>query len=487
MNNENIKKKAFSGAIWKFMERICAQGVSLLVSIIIARILVPEDYSVVSIVTIFFAFANVFISGGFNTALIQKKNADKEDYSSVLYLSLGISAIIYAALFFTAPYIAKIYEQPLLIPVLRVMSLILPVNALKSVLCAYISATLQFKKFFYATIGGTVISAVVGITMGIYGFGAWALVAQQMTNTVIDTVILWITTKLTFSLKVSLRKLKGLFSYGWKILTSSMLKVVYEEVNPLFIGLKFTGADLAYYSKGKNFPAMLTSTCNNTLSAVLFPVMSRYQDDKEQLLAKTRRFIRTSSYILFPAMLGFLAVADTFVQVLLTEKWMPAADYIKIFCVANMFDVIHTGNCETIKAMGRSDIFLKMEIIKKTSYFAIIGLFMLFSDSPTMLAMSAVACTVVAIIVNSIPNIKLLGYRVKYQIYDIIPNLLIAIIMCIITIVIALVPMNSILKLFVQVLIGGFSYIGLSIITKNESFRYLLEVARSMLKKKNND
>ena len=331
MDKKQIKTQALFSAIWKFLERIIAQLVSLVVSIILARILVPEDYSVVSLVAIFFTFANILISGGFNSALIQKKNADETDYSTVLLLCVIFSLVIYALLFFAAPFLASLYGQPLLIPIFRVMGLTLPINAVKSIWCAFISAHLQFKKFFFATIGGTLISAVVGISMAITGFGPWALVAQQMTNALIDTAILTLTTRIGFKFVFSFSRFKELFGYGWKVLVSSFIGTVYSQIVPLVIGVKYTSADLADYTKGKSFPELLSTTTTNTLAAVLFPVLSKFQDSKESLHNYTRLYIRLSSYVAFPLMLGLFAVADSFVSVLLTDKWLFAVHYIKIY------------------------------------------------------------------------------------------------------------------------------------------------------------
>lgn len=485
-SSESLRTKAFSSAIWKFMERFIAQCVSLVVSIILARILDPTDYSVVSIVTIFFTFSNVFISGGFNAALIQKKDADEEDYASVLFISLSISIVLYILLFLAAPYIAGVYNQDVLVPVMRVMGLTLPVNAIKSIVCAYISSSLQFRKFFLATIGGTIFSAILGIWMALQGFGSWALVAQQMSNTIIDTIILISTTRIHIVFKVSFQRIQKLFQFGSRIFASSMLIALYNELNPLFIGIKYSASDLAFYSKGKTFPALITSTTNNTLSAVLFPVMSKVQDDKEALLRYTRRFIRMSSFILFPAMLGFFAISDNFIRVVLTEKWMPASPYIKIFCIANMFDTIHTGNCETIKGMGRSDIYLKMELIKKSLYFATIGLFMLVTDSPVALALSAIVCTIIAIIVNSIPNIRLIGYSIKYQLADLLPNLSIAVIMCIVISLLSGLQVPAIAGLIIQIVVGITIYIMLAVLTHNENFHYMYGIIMTKLKRKGN-
>jgi O-antigen/teichoic acid export membrane protein len=478
MVEKNIGQKAFAGVIWKFSERIIAQLVSLIVSIIIARILDPNDYSVVSIVAIFFAFANVFISGGLNTALVQKKNADGEDYSAVLFLSLITAVLIYFVLFFMAPVIAKLYEQDILVPIIRVMSLTLPVNAIKSVLCAKISSDLAFKKFFFATIGGTAISAIIGISMAVNGFGAWSLVAQQMSNIVIDTLILSLITKLHLVFKISLPRVKSLFGYGWKVFVSSLIGVAYTEIVPSVIGIKYDASDLSYYTKGRSFPVLISSTTTSTFSAVLFPMLSKYQDDKDRLLEYTRFFIRMSSFVAFPVMLGFVAVSDSFVLLLLTEKWLPASPYIKIFCIAYMFDMIHIGNCETIKAMGRSDIYLIMEIIKKSAYFVTIATFMLLSNSPIVLSFAFIVCTCIATVVNSFPNKKLIGYTYKNQFADLFPNLLTSIILFFVVHAMNCLSVDTWIKLFIQIFVGFVTYLVLNLLIKNKSLMYILDVLK---------
>ena len=478
MDDKNIKKNVIGGVIWKFAERIIAQAVSLIVSIVIARLLDPSDYGVVSIVTVFFAFANVIISGGLNTALIQKKDADKDDYNTVFSISLIVSIVLYAILFVSAPFIAKIYNQPILVSIIQVLGLSLPIYALKSVVCAYISANLQFKKFFFATLGGTLISAVAGITMALNGFGAWALVAQQLTNTTIDTLILFCTTKLKLSFKMAFNRISGLMKYGWKILVSSLLGVTVNQINPLFIGLKYTSADLSFYTKGKSFPETLSSSITYTISAVLFPALSKYQDDKERLLQYTRMYMQLSSFVVFPVMLGFAAVAENFVRVLLGDKWLSTVYYIQIACFATMFDVVAAGNCETIKAMGRSDVFLKIEIAKKTGYFITLALFLIFSDSPQILALSLLVFAVIQIVINSIPNRKLIGYNVFNQIADLLPNLVMSLTMFVIVLLIGKLKINAMLLLLIQVSVGGIVYLALSLIFKNQSVNYIIDLLK---------
>lgn len=478
MNGQNIKKKVISGAVWKFAERIIAQAVSLIVSIIIARLLNPSDYGVVSIVTVFFSFANVIISGGLNTALIQKKEADKDDYNTVFTISFILAIFLYFALFLTAPFIAKIYKQPILVSIIRVLGFSLPIYALKSVVCAYISANLQFRKFFFATLGGTLTSAVVGIFMALNGFGAWALVAQQLTNTVIDTLILFLVTKLKLSFKMTFNRVKGLVQYGYKILLSSLLGVTVNQINPLFIGLKYTSADLSFYTKGRSFPETLSSSMTYTISSVLFPALSKYQDDKERLLQCTRLYMRIASFVVFPVMLGFAGVAENFVLVLLGEKWLPTVYYIQIASIATMFDVVAAGNCETIKAMGRSDIFLKIEVIKKIGYFITLILFLVFSNSPRVLAISLLVCTVIQVVVNSIPNRKLIVYKGIQQIKDIFPNFFIAIIMFFVVEIVGKIQINAIAVLCLQILTGMLVYLLIAILTKNKAISILVNIIK---------
>ena len=482
-NNKQLRKSTFDGIIWKLSERVCAQLVSLIVSLILARVLVPEDYSVVGIVYIFFAFCNVIVSSGLNTSLIQKRDADILDYSTVLYTTLGISVILYTVMFFAAGWIAEIYQKQLLVPIIRVMSVTFFINSLKSILGAYTSSNLQFKKFFFSTIIGTVISAIVGISMAYAGFGPWALVAQEMINSLIDTLVLLLSVRMKLEWSFSFDRLKQLFEYGWKIFVSSIVSVLYSQINPLIVGLKFTTADLAFYNRGSSFPNLINTSVSDTLSAVLFPVMSKVQDSKEDILNMTRRYIKLSTYVIFPMMVGMLSVADNFVRVVLTEKWIASVPYIQIFSLAYMFDMIMVGNLQAIKAIGRSDLVLKMEVIKKSIYFAVIFLFVFAAPSPEMLAVSSLVCTAVALVINTYPNRKLIDYYYRYQIADILPNLLLSVVMGISVFAVGRLPVPVLLLLVIQVASGIAVYVGMSILFRNENFCYLLNFLKSYLKK----
>lgn len=484
MDNSQLKKSAFTGMIWKLAERVGAQFVTLAISIILARLLTPDDYSVVGVVNIFFAFCNIFIIGGFNTALIQKKDADKQDYSSVLWVSLAISFVLYAALFIAAPWIGELYNKPLLGPVFRVMGITLIIDAVKAVVYAYVSNQLQFKKFFFATLVGTLGSAMVGIVMAFNGMGPWALVAQKMISSIADTLVLTFSSKFRVQLKVSLERIKQLFSYGWKIFVSSLISTTYDQLNPLIIGLRFSAVDLSFYTKGQSFPLALNYTLDGALTSVLFPVMSKVQDDKDRVLEYTRKFMRIASYVVFPSMVGFLAVSDSFVHVLLTDKWMPASIYIKLFCITYMFNIIQNGNLQTIRAIGRSDIILKLEILKKSLYFLVIFIAVFVAKTPEWLAAATILNTIIATIINTTPNRKLINYKRRDQFADILPNLILSAIMGAAVYAVNYLTIMPLLKLGLQLVVGAVVYVVLSIVTRNENFYYLLKMLKQYFLKR---
>lgn len=478
--SSDLKKLAFSGFAWQFAERMCAQLVSMIVAIVLARMLTPDDYSVIGIVTIFFTFCNILITGGFNTSLIQKKDADFIDYSTILYATLIMAIMLYGVMFFSAPWIASLYSKPELTLIIRVMGITFFADSLKSVLSAYVSSTMQFRKFFYSTIIGTVLSAFIGIYLAYKGFGPWALVIQQMSNTFIDTLILFVTTKFKVLFVFSIERFKVLFNYSWKLFVASIISVIYEEIVPLIVGLKYTSTDLSYYSKGKSFPNLIGSTINSAISTVIFSVMSKLQDQKEMILETTRLYIRVSSYVIFPVMLGFFAVSKSFVLLLLTDKWIACVPYIQIFCVSSMFNVVQNGNLQAIKAIGRSDISLKLEVIKKSLYLIVIVVFVLFSKNPIMLALTSIVCTMIALAVNTYPNRELIGYRYRYQLSDIGPNLLISSLMGMIVLSMNVFELSPGLLLALQFFAGVLVYVVLSMLTKNSNFYYLLDTLKEM-------
>lgn len=351
--------------IWCFAERCGAQLVTFIVSIVLARILAPEDYGKIALITVFTTILQVFVDSGLGTALIQKKNADELDFSSVFYFNFVVCIILYIGMFLAAPFIAQFYNDLSLTPIIRVISLTIIISGVKGIQQSYVSKNMLFKRFFYSTLGGTVFSAALGIGMAWAGAGVWAIVAQQLSNTAIDTLILWITVKWRPKKMFSWKRLKSLLSFGWKMLVSSLLETVYTNIRSLIIGKMYSSSDLAFYNQGDKLPNVIVNNINTSIDSVLLPTLSKEQDDKERVKNMTRRAIKVSTYIMSPLMMGLAFCATPIVEIVLTEKWLPCVPFLQIFCITYMFFPIHTANLNAIKAMGRSDLFLKLEIAKK--------------------------------------------------------------------------------------------------------------------------
>ncbi len=478
---DNLKTKVLSGLIWKFGERISAQLVTFIVSIVLARLLSPAYYGAIAIVNIFIALANVFVVAGFGNSLIQKKDADNVDFSSVFYFNIVLSLVIYIILFFCAPVIADFYNMEILSPVLRVLGLRLIVAGVNSVQHAYVSKHMMFKSFFWSTLFGTLLSGVVGIAMAYAGFGIWALVAQYMVNTTVDTIVLWVTVKWKPVLEFSFIRLKGLFSYGWKLLVSELLNTGYNELRSLVIGKGYSSSDLAFYTKGKSFPNLIVTNIISSIQSVLFPAMSERQDKKENVKAITRRSIRISSYVMLPMMCGLALIAEPFVRALLTDKWLPCVPFLQIYCFSFSLHPIHTANLQAIKAMGRSDLFLKLEIIKK-----IIGVIVLVISvkfGVLAIAMTGLLTTVISSVINSYPNVRLLKYRYVEQIKDLFNGIIPLTVMWVTVWLVRMININDILMMILQILVGIVVYVTVSSITKNESFLYIHSIIKELLKK----
>lgn len=479
---DNLTQQTFSGVIWKFAERFSAQLVSMVVSIILARILMPDDYGIVALVGIFITICNVFVSGGFGGALIQKKDADDIDFSSVFYISFVIALIFYLVLFFCAPLVAKLYENELITPILRVMGLRLPLASINSVQQAYVSRRMVYKKFFWATLIGTIISAVIGIWMAYTGYGVWALVAQDLINVIIDTLVLAIVDRWYPKLKFSFSKVKSLFSYGWKVLVASIIEAIYNDLRGLIIGIKYSSADLAYYNKGNNFPNIITNNINSSLNSVLFSALSKLQDEQQRLKEVVRRGMQVSSYVIFPCMIGLAVIADAFVKAILTEKWLPIIPYLQIMCFIGAIQSLDTANIQIMKALGRSDLFLKTEIIRRIV--GITGILISMPFGVFWIALSIVPTALIGLIINAIESKKLLGYAFKDQIKDIMPASILSILMGAIVYSISFVPLNATVVLVLQVLFGIIVYVLASVIFKIDSFSFICHTIKTLLKRK---
>lgn len=475
------KKTIVSGLIWRFSERISAQLVTLVVSIVLARLLSPDEYGAIAIVMIFITLANVFVTSGFGNSLIQKKGADNIDFSSVFFFNIIFSFIIYLILYFIAPYISNFYDMNILTPVIRVLALRIIIAGINSVQQAYVSKNMMFKRFFLSTLFGTVLSGIVGISMAYNGYGIWALVAQYLTNTTVDTIVLWFTVKWRPDFIFSYSRMRDMFKYGWKLLCSALLDSGYAQVRSLMIGKLYSPANLAFYDKGQQYPNLIVTNINASIGSVLFPVMANKQDDKKAIKEITRKAIKISSYIMWPMMVGLAIIAKPLISITLTDKWLPCAPFLQIACFNFAFWPIHTANLEAIKAVGRSDIFLKLETIKKVINITILILVMKYGVMA--IALSGVIGTIIGSFINAYPNQNLLNYKYTDQIKDILPSIALSLLMAICIYPIGNITMNKMLLMVIQIFLGGVIYLIGSKIFKFEQYEYIVEIIKENIAK----
>lgn len=475
-----MNKKVLVNFIWRFLERCGAQGVTFIVSIVLARLLEPKVYGTVALITVFITIMQVFVDSGMGNALIQKKDADDLDFSSVFYFNLIMCTALYLILFMLAPYIAAFYKMPDLVSVIRVLGIVIIISGVKNVQQAYVARNMMFKRFFFSTLGGTIGAAIVGIAMAYYGAGAWALVMQMLFNTFVDTMILWITIKWRPKKIFSMERLKYLFSYGWKLLVSTLLETVCNELRQLIIGKIYSSTDLAMYNQGKKFPQVIVSNINTSIDSVLLPSLSKEQDHVERVKMMTRRAIKMSTFIMMPFMFGLAVCAEPIVSLILTEKWLPCVPFLRVFCFSYAFYPIHTANLNAIKAMGRSDLYLKMEIWKKCV--VLLAIFSTMWISVEAMAYSMFFTTTISTIINAFPNKSLLKYGWSEQMRDILPQIGIALVMGITVYLIQYIRMSTGVTLAIQIIIGVIVYIGMSKVAHIESYEYLVSMLKRFIK-----
>ena len=477
--------KVLSSFIWKFLERFGTVGIQFILQIFLARLLSPEDYGAIALITVFITIANVFVQSGFNTALIQQKQVLEEDYSSVFWISMLVASVCYIFIFLFSPFIAEFYNMPILKSVLRVLALTLFFGAYNSIQVAKISREFKFKNLFFSSLIAIIISGVLGIVLALYKFGVWALVFQQLSNQLIISFVLYFRVNWKLKLMVNMDRVRVLFNFGSKFLLSSLIDVIYNNIYSLVIGKVYDSSTLGYYNRADQFPNLIVYNVNGSIQSVILPALSEYQDDKPKVKEMVRKAMSVSSFLVFPLMMGMAICAEPIVSLILTDKWLPCVPYLQILCLSYMLWPIHTANLQAINALGRSDIYLKLEVIKK-----IIGIISLLISLPfgviVMVYMKLVT-GIISTFVNSYPNKKLLDYSYIHQIIDLLPALLLSIIMSIVVLGIdSFLSYNSFsltIRLVIDIVTGLFVYLIMAVITKNKNLLYFVNVIKIFIGK----
>ncbi|MDE6794735.1 MAG: lipopolysaccharide biosynthesis protein [Muribaculaceae bacterium] len=474
---ESLKNKTVKGTIWSTLERFSVQGIQFVVMIIMARILTPEDYGLVGMLAIFIAISQSLIDSGFSQALIRKQDRSEIDNSTVFYFNIGVGIVLYFILFFSAPLIAKFYNEPLLIPITRAIGLSLVFNSLVVVQRALLTIRLDFKTQAKASFAGAIISGVVGIWMAHTGYGVWAIVWQQLTNLGIITILLWLLSHWKPIWAYSWKSFRELFSFGSKLLASGLLDTIYRNLYLIVIGKVFKASDLGYYTRAHQFTDFASSNITGIFQRVTYPVLCTIQDDDTRLADVYRRLLKTSAFIIFPLMMGLAAVAKPMIISFLTEKWLFSAVLIQILCFSQMWYPVHAINLNLLQVKGRSDLFLKLEVIKK-----ILGVVMLCITLPFgLIAMcwGMLANSVIALIINTHYTGQLIHLGFLIQMRDLLPTLLLSLgVGVVVYFTVTLCPFNSWLLLSMGVIEGIILYIGIAKILRFPEFSELFSIIR---------
>lgn len=457
--------------IWRLLEKSSVQIISFIITIVLARLLMPEDYGIIALVAILIALADVIVDGGLNMALIQKKDADNLDFSTVFFLTLALSVVLYLVLYSAAPFIASFYKSMELISVIRVLALSLFFYALNSIQRAYVSRKMLFRKMFYCNLLAVILSGLIGIVLAYKGYGVWALVSQSISNIFMSSLLMWFVIHWRPSVSFSFKRFSGLFSFGWKLFVSNFIITLFVKLRALIIGRMYQPATLAFYDKGNQFPGLISDTVCGAIQSILFPAYSEVQDDRVRVKSMMRRSINVTCLFMFPLMAGLIAVSKPLVIVLLKEKWIPCVPFLQIICISNFFRPITIPNGQAITAMGYSGITLKLEIIRKIVDVTIlvischIGVY--------AIAWGLVLFNFICLFINLLPNKRLLNYSFSEQIKDVLPTFIASLLMCVSIYWVIWLNISSVLQLSIQVFMGVIIYLILCRLFRIDSYNYL--------------
>lgn len=478
MNESN--KKVVSSLLWKFIERGGGQIVQFAVSLVIARMIDPESYGVVAILSVFTTIASVLINSGLASALIQKKDATSSDFSSVFFYSLLSSVICYLILFFAAPYIEKFYEFDGLTRFLRIMSFILFPGAINSIQNAFVAKNLLFKKQLLCSLSAAIISGFMGVYLAVCNFETWALVYQQISYQVVFCIVMWFVIKWRPTREFSYIKTRNLLSYGGKLLGANLIDTLYHNLASVLIGKKYSSSMLAFYNKGKQFPLIFIDNIDGSIQSVMFPTFSTVQDNSKRLKQMVRTTMKMSTYISFPIMIGLATVGESAIRLILGEKWMNCVPFLQIYCLICALFPLQTVCFQAINSLGRSDTYLRIMIIKRFIGVIILFISVFLFNSVNAIAFASLLIEIIAIVINAVFNTKLLDYKLREQLNDILQNLILSLIMGAIVYSVTLLYISDIFTIVLQVIIGMSVFIGLSYLLKNSSFNYLVAYLKDL-------
>ena len=476
-------KKIISSLVYKFIERLGVKGLGLVISIVLARLLAPEEFGQIAIMNVFINLSQVIVDSGFTTALIQRKDITERDYSTVFFINLGLAFVCYLMLQIAAPWISGYYEQDITKP-LQIYAVTVFFNAFNALQLARMQKRMEFRKVMICSLIATVISGLAGVAAAYCQFGLWALVIYNILNNAIICITAAFAEKWLPKFEFSLHRAKILFSYGWKMFISAVLCSLYADIRSLVIGKKFSGNDLAYYNRGQQFPQVISHTLDSAIQSVMFPTMAAVQDEKKKLAGMLRSAETMGAYVILPVMFGLAAVSEPVVQLLLTDKWLPCVPYMQWLCIANAAVPMISSNLIAIKASGRSDIYMRLEMIRRVVMLVILMTTVVVFRSVEVIAISFCISNWLDAVISMVPAKKLVGYGIRAQFADLWKIILSSTAMFAAVLAMNLLPWHSGLLLVLQIVVGISLYLAMGFICNVEAQNTLINLIVKILKNK---
>ena len=479
--SESLKNKTIKGVSWSFADNIANQGITFLVGLVLARLITPEEYGLIGIILIFVAVFDSLVNCGFSNALIRKNDADDRDYNTVFIVNMVFSFFLFFVFFFSAQFIADFFCQPLLKPLTQVMGSIIIIHAFAIIQRTVLIKRIDFKTQTKASVISSVTSGVVGITMAFYNYGVWSLVGQQLSRALLYTICLWIFSHWWPKPQFSWKSFQELFGFGWKLLLSSLINTIWKEIYQVVIGKCYTPATLGQYTRAHQFGSIFSSNLSTVIQRVSYPVLSNLQDDKQRLKEGYRRVIKVTMLVTFVLMLGLAAVAKPMILVLVGNQWLIAADFLPIICLQMMLYPLHALNLNMLQVQGRSDLFLKLEIIKNCV--AVIPLSLGIFVGIYWMIWGSVFTSMFAYYLNSYYSGKFLNYNILTQIKDILPSFGLSVVMALLVYAMSFIPLNPFILLPLQIVAGAVITLAICEVTKLPEYMELKGIVTPSIKK----
>lgn len=481
MSESSLKDKTVRGVGWSALDSLLGQGITFIVGLVLARILSPSEYGLIGITYIFITVFNAIIDSGFSQAVIRKKDASNEDYNTMFITNMVLSVFMFLILFFCAPAIARFFARPELVNLTRVMGVVLIINALSITQNTVLTKRIDFKTKTKASLISAILSGVVGIGMALMGYGVWALVGQQITKQLTNTICLWVFNKWWPNFRFSHQSFRYMWGFGWKMLASSLLDTVWKELYQVVVGKFYSPATLGQYSRSKEYASIFSTNINSIVGRVSFPVLAEIQDDKTRLVAAYRRIIKTTMFVTAVCMISLGAVAEPLIYCLIGPQWHQAATFLPLICISTSLYPLHAINLNMLKVQGRSDLFLGLEIIKKIISIGPICLG-IFVDIYWMIAGSVVT-GIISIFLNSHYSGKLLGYSSWMQLKDIAPSYGLAFLIAFSVFFLKYLPISYWVVLPLQIAIGVVVFFLVCKLAKMQEYEEVKGMVMPMLNK----